>query len=278
MAVGSAMLAFAGPVMALVGIFGALMAAIVSVVGLFDPSIVKMFKIAMEDTFAVLGEIFRPVVVVAIDAVRIVGDAIASMKPAIDPMVNVISQFVTIGAKQFVAVMILFLPLLQALGSILLWLMPLLNGISDLIVWVAKAIQWLVTQIINMINWLIRKASVGYAGKEGGFQTFGEMEPRSSVGKSVRGTERMSAESFGAKFREAAYGASSPMQENTQALKSLTDAIKGQKWDDIKSAIMSGLANPEGATAEDRSAIKDNLAGMVQTVDRLVSSFRSAGI
>ena len=254
--------------------FTASIGHLIQTVNLFDPSIFKALELTVRDTKAVIGEIFRPIVVTLIPLIRSLGDTLATMKPAIDPFIRSLQVLIYTGFKGSIQTLQVLNPLIHTFGLFMQATVTPLLLIVEILPGLAAGL-WLLAKAAQAVSYVL---SALPGAKKYTPTSYESLEKRESTGKAVRHTQRLTAEDLGNKFREGAYGGSNALSaqvENTKALQKLTEqlaALNKQKVDLDKKVY----SEDNTGSKSEKQQWRAELATVTQAIDKLTNEIRAA--
>lgn len=210
----------------LLGKLQSIFGPIASLVGKMNPALVEMFERAMDDLAAVMGEILQPILQAAIPLVRKLADILLTMKPAFDPIIEVIVELYGIIADLLVPIFQVITPLIQLFGAMLKTLMPVFHIVAD-------ALKWILGKFTDFANFLIKLWNMIPGVAKINPLSLREDNLKSSVGKAIYTTGYTGGEQLGKDTRMKALMSIGPEAEkpdvttakNTGLMKSILDQI-----------------------------------------------------
>lgn len=184
------------------------MSPIISMVDKMNPALVQMFEFAINDLMAVFGDVLQPILAAVTGVVRQLADTFLTMKPAIDPIIQIIVKMIQVLSGMIEPIAKLMVPVLQLLAAVLdNVVVPVLELFVEKLQWLAKAILSVVNEIVKAYNELAdTKVGRGLGFKKFNLLSYDDMQKRSSQGMAIRDASRMSADDIGARTREASFG------------------------------------------------------------------------
>lgn len=193
--------------MGIVGKITGAMSPIISMVDKMNPALVQMFEFAINDLMAVFGDILQPILAAVTGVVRQLADTFLTMKPAIDPIIQIIVKMIGVFGKMIEPIAKLMVPVLQLVAAVLdNVVIPILEFFVEKLQWLAKAVLGVVNEIVKAYNELAdTKVGRGLGLKKFNLLNFDDMQKRSSQGMAIRETQRTSAEELGARTREGSF-------------------------------------------------------------------------
>lgn len=200
----------AGVIEAPVKMIQGLADALTGFVSLVNPGVVQQFTLAMNDTMAVLGQAFTPVLRSLTIIIERVGDAFAGLLPVVGPMFEAYAQFIADNTAALGELVAAYAPFIQLMTDALI---PVLKEVS-------QAVAFLQGMLIELLNTI-----TGFFGMESRFNKDAKSRGTAIRQTSVGTVEQFSKELF-AKNLQYAFGkdvSRNPVKIQEDILKAMQD-------------------------------------------------------
>lgn len=179
--------------------------------------------------------------------IELMSAVVTNLLVAFEPLMGLFNEIAQILLTVLVPILSVMTTIIAVVSSLFAALTPIIKVIADVVGFVGRVIGTVIAFIMDAINWLIRNMPLVPDEWQIKTKKFSELDPKSSMGKKVLSTSRMSAEDLGAKARESVFGGSINWVSTMEDVKKL---LREQAFIMLK--MQELLAKREGLPAFDK--------------------------